>query len=776
MTAPHPIAQSTTDLEGGSAPGTDRRRFLGYVVAGATLITAADLALGTSDAQSVVTPPQPAELYDLNDLLTHAALATSNLIAIQLHDDGTASFALPRMEVGQGITTSTAMIIAEELDIDVAKVHVSLADARPELLFNQLTGGSNTTISTFTPIRVAAAIAKGALLDAAARLLGDNLDQVRVKGEGIIEGLTGSISYAELAREAASETTRQVGVLLKRPEQFTVIGTPHTRVDARAAVTGQKQFAMDLEVPGALPTMICRAPTLNGTPVALRNRDAVLTMPGVTHVAEVPTGYAVRAETFGQCIDAVRAMDVEWQDGPLVQQSDGDVRGHLRAAQLPFVVPPIGRTVEHEFTFWFRGNSALEPNCAVADVRSDSAEIWAGLKSPVVAQEQIAATLGLPIDRVRVHVVQGGGSFGRKLFFDAALEAAQVSRAMGAPVKLMWHRADDARQGRTHPMVVSKVRASYSGKQVNTFEQRNCSVRTDFTHGLGEIITRFAAQLPVAGNYAFAQTIYLLTQELGYNFGVVDQLLNEVDLPFNTGSMRNIYSPDTRCAAELTVDDLANRMGEDPYEFRLRTARSPRTRAVLEAVAEAAQWGRSMPAGTAQGIALHKEYKGVTACVVEIDCRPETVGRRIRNAVTGPRVTRATFAVDAGLVINPRGLEAQMQGGVMDGIALALTSSLHFRRGRFLEASWDNYFYTRHWNAPPEMEVVVVDNGVTQPGGAGEAGVAASFAAVACAYWRAVGGPMPTSFPINHQALAFEPKPFVPPVPASPTDGRNHMY
>src|SRR5690606_2596499 len=110
--------------------------------------------------QSVVTPPQPAELYDLNDLLTHAALATSNLIAIQLHDDGTASFALPRMEVGQGITTSTAMIIAEELDIDVAKVHVSLADARPELLFNQLTGGSNTTISTFTPIRVAAAIAK----------------------------------------------------------------------------------------------------------------------------------------------------------------------------------------------------------------------------------------------------------------------------------------------------------------------------------------------------------------------------------------------------------------------------------------------------------------------------------------------------------------------------------------------------------------------------------------------------------------------------------------
>uniref|UniRef100_UPI000A87C883 molybdopterin cofactor-binding domain-containing protein n=1 Tax=Nocardioides massiliensis TaxID=1325935 RepID=UPI000A87C883 len=207
MTAPHPIVPPAGPAEGVGMPGTDRRRFLGYVVAGATLITAADLALGMPGAQSTVTAPQPAELYDLNDLLTHAALATSNLIAIQIHDDGTASFALPRMEVGQGITTSTAMIIAEELDIDVAQVRVSLADARPELVFNQLTGGSNTTISTFTPIRVAAAIAKGALLDAAARLLGDNLDQGRVKGGGVIEGPTGSITHAEPARGAARDTT-----------------------------------------------------------------------------------------------------------------------------------------------------------------------------------------------------------------------------------------------------------------------------------------------------------------------------------------------------------------------------------------------------------------------------------------------------------------------------------------------------------------------------------------------------------------------------------------
>jgi isoquinoline 1-oxidoreductase beta subunit len=183
-----------------------------------------------------------------------------------------------------------------------------------------------------------------------------------------------------------------------------------------------------------------------------------------------------------------------------------------------------------------------------------------------------------------------------------------------------------------------------------------------------------------------------------------------------------------------------------------------------------------MPGGTAQGIAIHKEYKGVTACLVEIDCRPATVNREVYHAVTGPRVTKVVFAVDAGLVVNPRGLEAQMMGGVMDGIALALTSSMHLRDGHFLEASWDNYFYTRQWNVPPKLKVVVMPSDSDQPGGAGEAGVAASFAAVACAYARATGK-VPTHFPINHDdPLAFRPKSFVPPVPQSPTNGLKHTY
>ena len=543
-------------------------------------------------------------------------------------------------------------------------------------------------------------------------------------------------------------------------------------------MTGTKDFTLDLQVKGAKPTMVCRAPTLNGTPKRIRNKKKVLAMPGITDVVKVSTGVAVRGRTFGQCIDAVRALDVAWADGPVAGESDQDIARELRAAELPTATPadnPLAKTVEADFTFYFRSNSALETNCAIADVRADRAEIWSGLKSPITAQEKIATLLGMTPDQVKVHVVTGGGSFGRKLFFDGALEAAEISQKMGKPVKLMWHRTDDSRVGRVHPMARSRIRATYAGADVLSFEQRHTSVVTDNSHGLGEIITAMGAELPV-GEIGFAQTIFALTQEVPYNYGVVDQRLNETDNRFNTGSMRNIYSPDVCAARELVTDELARAMKKDAYEFRREFLKDERTVAVLERVAKAGDWGRPMPAGTAQGIAVHKEYKGVNACLVELDCRPRTVNRDVRAGVTGPRVTKVVMAVDVGLVVNPRGLEAQMQGGIMDGIALALTSSLHLRDGYFLEGSWDNYFYTRQWNVPPEVEVIVMPDTSEEPGGAGEFGVASTFAAVACAYAR-VTGQLPTYFPLNHRdPLAFKPKATVPPVPQSPTDGLDHTY
>jgi isoquinoline 1-oxidoreductase beta subunit len=499
-------------------------------------------------------------------------------------------------------------------------------------------------------------------------------------------------------------------------------------------------------------------------------------MPGITDVAVVKYGVAVRGDTFGQCIDGLRALDVDWNPGTVDGESDATVLAKLKKAQLPLAVPPLGAlSVDAEFTFAFASNAPLEPDNAIADVRADRAEIWSTLKAPIDAKQDIARQLGLPEDKVVLHVVTGGGSFGRHLFHDVAAEAAEISQKMGKPVKLSRTRTDAFRQGRTHPMSVSRVRATHLFGNVLTYEQRHVSSETSFGHGLGEMITSTVAELPVVGNQTFAQTIFVLSQSVPYNFGVVTQLLNEIPLKFNTGSMRNIYSPNVACARELVVDRLASKLRKDPVAFRREFLKDDRLRAVLDKAVDVGQWGRALPKGVAQGIAVHAEYRGAVAVLVEIDCRPETVNRPIVDGVTGPRVTRATIVVDAGLALNPRGLEAQMIGGLNDGIALALTSSLHIKDGIPLEASWNNYFYTRQWNTPPDVRVVVMPPTTGEPGGAGEIAVAPCFAAVACAYGRATGT-MPTSFPINHGTLGFSPYPLQPSTPASPVNGLDSAF
>ncbi|MEV1292904.1 molybdopterin cofactor-binding domain-containing protein [Pseudonocardia sp. NPDC049635] len=754
-----------------------RRRFLGYLVAAPTLVVAAELgrqqlfAPPGASAAAIPSPPQVADVYDLLDAIRDSSRPTANLVRVEVNRDGTVSFALPRSDNGQGIVTSTAMIIAEEMDLDPSQVIVTLADSRPELVFNQLTGGSSTTFSTYTPIRVAAALAKGRLLDAAAHLLGQDVDTLTSRA-GLITGAGGSaIPFGELTEAAASDVTREVQVALKPREDFQVIGTSRTKSDARAIVTGKKEFIADLKVPDALPTLICRGPNLNSAPLGVANADEVRAMPGVTDVVVVSTGVAVRARTYGQAVDAVNALRVRWDAGTIEGEDDESILAKVRAAELPLAVPSVpGETVEGEFAFYFRSSSALETNTAIADVRDGKATIWTSLKIPITVQYDIAEQLGLPVNAVTIHIIQGGGSFGRRLFGDAAKEAAEISQKIGKPVKLIWSRADDSRQGRVHPLATSRIRAVVAGESVVSFEQRHTSVACDFGHGFGDAVTAAAAKAPL-GQVGVAEAIWELTQNTPYDFGVQTRTLSEVDMRFNTGSMRNVYSPDVGTARDLIVDRIAAKMGKDSYEFRREFLRNDAMRAVLDKVAEEGNWGRSMKDGTAQGLGFHVEYKSFAACLVEIDCRPETVGREIREARTGPRVTKVVFASDSGLVINPLGYKAQIMGGINDAIAMTLTSGLHLTDGHFVEASWDNYFYTRQWNTPPEMDIFIVDNERPEPGGVGELAVAPTCGAIACAYARATGT-VPEYFPIMHKdPLPFEPYPTVPPIPPSPTNG-----
>lgn len=790
MTGPTPASQGTT-----------RRRFLGYVIAAPTLVTGVRLLdASPSGAAPVDNPvpsvgPQIAEQYDLIDFLRDAAQPTANLITITVDEDGTVGFEMHRTEVGQGISTAIAMVIAEEMDVPLADVRVTLADARPELFFNQLTGGSNSIYTIYEPVRLAAAVARQRLLDAAAILLQTGSTRLTIL-DGIVRGPDGtSVPIGELAADAASEFTQPLEDVQPKSGDFAVVGTPQNRVDALGMVTGERKYVSDLAVPDALPTMMARPPTILGTPKSLNNRETVEAMPGVTDVAVIESGVAIRARTFGQCIDALQVIDVTWNPGPPAGMSDESVQDALKGAELPQVVPDVAglldglglgdavgaKTLDREVTFAFQPNCPLEPNPAIASVADGKCEVWAPFKTPVVALQDIAEALGFLQTDVTCHVIQAGGSFGRDLFWDAAREAALISQAMGKPVKLGWTRTDDFRQGRVHPANRSSIRAVYTDDAVLSFSQHHTSVNTDYGHGLGEFFTRKFDELPGGlGGVGFSQSVFFLTQYVPYDFGVVEQLLNET-LPdpgevetnvFRTGSMRNIYSPNVVTARELAVDEMVADMRKDPVEFRLEYLKDQRSRDVLEKVATEGNWGRSMPAGTAQGVGFHSEYKGRAACLIEIDTRPETVNRTVpgaKAAMTGPRVTKAVYCVDVGLAINPRGLEAQMIGGMMDGIANALTYSLHLVDGGYAEDSWEHAYYTRQWNTPFETQVFVLQTS-DSPGGAGEFGVAASMAATACAYARATGT-RPEHFPINH----FEPlaDSIVGPgeIPQSPTDG-----
>jgi isoquinoline 1-oxidoreductase beta subunit len=329
-----------------------------------------------------------------------------------------------------------------------------------------------------------------------------------------------------------------------------------------------------------------------------------------------------------------------------------------------------------------------------------------------------------------------------------------------------------------HPMCTSHVRASYSGGSVLNFEQRHTSVATDWSMGFGEPITAGGASgppgpTPVHGDYNYSQTVWNLTVNVPYNFGQVDTAIQEIRdyTVMKSGSVRNLYNADAAVAREMVVDKLAKAMKIDPYAFRDAFLKDDQSRAVLKTAAKAAKWGRHMPAGTAQGIAFHSEYHGRIACVAEIDARPHTVNRKKRQAVTGPRVTRIVIAVDVGLPINPRGIEAQMMGGAMDAIGQILTESLHLKDGYFLEGSWDDYYYTRQWNAPRDVKVIVMPASSDSPGGVGEFPIAVTKSAIACALARATGK-TPSYFPTNHfDPLPFTPFPTEPSIPPSPKDG-----
>jgi isoquinoline 1-oxidoreductase beta subunit len=746
------------------APG--RRRFLGYLIAAPVLVMGVKLGSDVVDAPaanaaeaSIPTPPLPADIIDLGDILILAAAPTADMLTLTVNSDGTVDFELPREEVGQGIATAIAMLIADEMSIPLTSVHMHLQPATPALLFNQITGGSNSVRSLYTPVRTVAAAAKGRLTAAAAGRLGVAPAELTVS-DGVLRARDGrTVSYGSVTAAAANPKLKGHRTALKSARALTIVGTPTPRIDALEMVTGAKKYALDLQ-PSDLggvvpkPCMVRRPPTINGTVKSVANAAAVKAMPGILAVTTIPTGVAVVGQTFGQCLAGVDALQVTWGPGTADNLSNDTVAAALKAANLPILpAPPLVGVIDAEFDWAWASHAPMETNCAIADVKGGSATIWGPSKTPITALQTIAGALGLPQSAVTFNVIQGGGSFGRKLFFDAALEAAQVSQAVGMPVKLMWHRTDDFRHGRMHPQAHHHVQATYALGNVLTFQHHVASVETDFRHGLGEILTAVAAQLPLGlGNMGFAQTVFLTTIDSPYNFGVTSQLLSPELYPdvFHTASMRSVYSYNTRGVEEIIVDELAAAMGQDPVAFRLAFFRDARYNAVLQQVATAGNWGATLPKGVAQGVGFHAEYQSCTAALVELDTtNVDHYGRKI------PRVTKATIAVDAGLPINPLGLEANMISGLTDAISYTLLAGMHIVNGTPQEGSYAEYHFARQYQSPQQVNVFVMPPSTGKPGGCGELGIPAAVGAIANAYARATGN-KPRSFPLYNPSYSSD--------------------
>jgi isoquinoline 1-oxidoreductase beta subunit len=707
---------------GSQPPALTRRSMLTYAASTPVVVATTGLATAPSTAQALplpLTPPDTTDYYDVGDSLVQTGALTMALVKLDVDANGVYTMALPRLESGTGVATALALMIADLAHVPLSKVRVTSADAQQELLYNQITGGS-CTIRAFEPV------------------------------------LPAMVAAAQL---------RAGMVPTVGPAPSPVVGARVSKLDARDIVTGKKKFTMDLDIPGAKPTM-CRMPsTIRGSVVSVNNRSAVLAMPGVLAVETIPgggtvvgipPGVAVMAETFGQAYDACRALDITWGPGSVAGENDATIRDKLRAAIPPLLPAPLGTiAIDGEFTWKAATACPLEVECAIVDATQPGrAEIWAGLQSPIVTAQATALDLGLLPTQVICHVIPSGGSFGRRLFWDPVQIAAQISKKTGRICKLMYHRSDDIRHTRHRPPQVHKVRAAVlpntllTPGNVLSYQQSVGIVRLDARHGYGEIGTAMGGSLPplvtqTVGNLGYEQFFFNTMVSSPYNYGVGKKLLFPVALELNTVSYRSVHIMPARTVEEIITDEIAKALGKDPVAFRLEYLRVERAKACLQRVAGAAQWGKAMPAGFAQGVGVHMESRSFSACIVELDCRDRS----------NCKVTKAVMAIDVGRVISPSGVEQQCHGGIAEAISLVLKTGLNIQNGLPLEASYNQYQFARMRDFPKDVQIIIMPNSTGAPAaGMGEVGMSAPSGAIANAYARATGI-KPRNFPLNAQPV-----------------------
>ncbi|KRB11837.1 xanthine dehydrogenase family protein molybdopterin-binding subunit [Achromobacter sp. Root170] len=695
------------------------------------------------------------------------------LVFVSIAADGTVTIVAHRAEMGTGVRTSLPMVVADEMEARWERVKVVQAPGDEARYGNQNVDGSRSMRHFLMPMRRVGAAARQMLEAAAAVRWAVPVAEVKAEQHEVLHAPTGRrLSYGDLAADAAKQPVPAGDALkLKDRSEFRYIGKDQVRlVDLEAIGKGQATYGMDMRLPGMVYAVVARPPVVGGR---LRRFDSAkaLAVPGVLKVVEIPPmqgapafqplgGVAVVARNTWAARQGRDALEIEWDDGPNGSYDSAAYRQTLQAAaRAPgktmrnqgdaanaWAKAPEAERVAAEYYVPHLAHASMEPPVATVQIKGNSAEVWTSVQNPAAAKSAVAARLKLAPANVKVNVLLLGGGFGRKSKPDFVDEAAIVARAMpdGTPVKLVWTREDDIHHDYLHTVSVERLEAVMDAQgQVQSWLHRSAAptIASLFAQG-------------AKGQQMFESAMSAIN--MPYRIPNVRVETAEVDAHARIGWFRSVANIPHAFAAQCFIDELAHRAGKDPQAFALdligparqidpgtmadtwNYTESPerypydtgRLRGVIEAACKGAGWGRTLPKGHGLGLAFCYSFMSYTATVVEVavDDKGEV------------RVVAVDMAMDCGPQINPERIRAQMEGGAIMGLGLALTSEITFEKGRVKQSNFHDYEVLRH-NASPRVirTHLVNDDHALPPGGVGEPPVPPVAPALCNAIFAATG-------------------------------------
>lgn len=668
---------------------------------------------------------------------------------LRIAADGIVTITSNTTELGQGSMSVVPQIIADELEIPWSMVRVVMGEPIPAMahpFFGGMgTGGSACVVGQFDHLRRIGAAARQMLEQAASMAWNVPPSECRGNEGKVVHVPSGrSAGYGALA-DAAMRLPVPVNPAPKPANAWLHIGKPVPRLDIPDKVTGRTVFGLDVTLPGLLTAAIRQSPVPGGKLVSV-DAGPALAVPGVRHVVRLDDAVAVVADGYWPASQGLDRLSPQWQDGPMARWNQDNIVSTLTEAMTQADArventgdgqpkPGTVRTVEATYSAPYLAHATMEPLTVTVHVRDDGAEVWVSAQFPVLVAPMLAPLLNLPPDRIRVHTLPCGGSFGRRVFQDYIVQAALIAKQVKAPVKLIWSREQDLQHDAAlRPPAMATLSLTQDAKgnplQFNARIASPSAIRAmpPYFPPLMQVKDG-VDRLSVEG---IARTRYAL--------GDRDIRYRDPEIRLPTGPWRSVGNSYNLFFLESFIDEAAHAAGIDPLAYRRRLlAEQPRHLRVLERVAKEAAWEQPSPTGRFRGIAIGNPFQSVVALVAEIS----VTGNRLR-------VHHVTCAVDCGTVVNPDNARAQAEGGILFGLSAALSGEITWTDGRVQQSNFDNHPVLRLTDAP-RIDVHFVEAG-EKLGGMGEPTTALIAPAVCNAIFAATGQRI-RSLPITKAGL-----------------------